>query len=96
MEARLLLRKMAQSFAGGQGTATVEENGSELRWGGKCEVVIWLTPSPAYIEPPWATERSFLRLFATPSEFGPFGFPVVPKNVKLHNKNYYDEFNYRY
>ena len=35
MEARLLLRKMAQSFAGGQGTATVEENGSELHWGGE-------------------------------------------------------------
>ena len=64
--------------------------------GGGCEVVIWLTPSRAYIEPPWAAERSFLRLFATPSEFSPFGFPIVPKNVKLHNKNYYDEFNYRY
>ena len=69
---------------------------ASLGGGGECEVVIWLTPSPAYIEPPWAAERSFLRLFATPSEFGPFGFPVVPKNVKLHNKNYYDEFNYRY
>ena len=30
----MLQRKMAQSFAGGQGTATAEENGSKLRWGG--------------------------------------------------------------
>ena len=82
VRAPLRQRKMAQSFIGGGE--------------GKCEVVIWLTPSPAYIEPPWAAERLFLRLFATPNQFGPFGFPVVPKNVKLHNKNYYDEFNYTY
>ena len=50
---------------------------------GKCEVVIWLTPSPAYIEPPWVAERSFLRPFATPCEFGPFGFPVVPTKCEV-------------
>ena len=63
-------------------------------------MAFWLTPSPAYIEPTWAVERSFLRLFATPSEFGLFGFPVVPKNVKLiiniHNNNYYYKFDYMY
>ena len=47
--------------------------------GGECKVAFWLTPSPAYIELTWAAERSFLRLFATPSELGPFGLPVVPK-----------------
>ena len=66
------------------------------REGAECGVVIWLIPSPAYIEPPWVAEKSFLRPFAIPCEFGSFGFPVVPKKMKLHNKNYYDEFNYRY
>ena len=91
-------RQAAAVKAGSGGTGHGYCRGKWLRasLGGECEVVIWLTPSPAYIEPPWAAERSLLRLFATPSEFGPFGFPVVPKNVKLHNKNYYDEFNYRY
>ena len=58
----------------------------------------WLVSQPLpclnkHVEQP---KGPFLCLFAIPSEFGPFSFPVVPKNVKLHNKNYYDEFNYRY
>ena len=63
-------------------------------------MAFWLTPSPAYIGPTGAAKRSFLCLFATPSEFGLFGFPVVPKNVKLainiHNNNYYNKFDYMY
>ena len=64
--------------------------------GGEYEVVCWPTPLPCFYKNSLVADRSFLCLFATPSEFGPFGFPVVPKNVKLHNKNYYDELNYRY
>ena len=65
-------------------------------------MAFWLTPSPAYIELTWAAERSFLRLFATPSELGPFGLPVVPKKkivkliINIHNDNYYNKFNYIY
>ena len=64
-------------------------------------MAFWLTPSAAYIELTWAVERSFLRLFATASEFGPFGLPVVPKKIvkliiNVHNDNYYYKFNYIY
>ena len=78
-------RQAAAVKAGSGGTRHGYGRGKWLRasLGGKCEVVIWLTPSPAYIEPPWAAKRSFMRLFATPSEFGPFGFPVVPKKCEV-------------
>ena len=55
-----------------------ETQGYVGRW--KCEVVIWLT-LPCLYRLVMAAEESFLRLFATPSEFGPFGLPVVPKKM---------------
>ena len=61
----------------GQGTAAEAGGGSRTgfrarqHWelqgrlgGGECKVAFWLAPSPAYIEPTWAAEESFLRLFA--------------------------------
>ena len=61
----------------GQGTAAEAGGGSRtglrarLHWelqsplgGGEYKVAFWLSPSPAYIEPAWAAEGSFMRLFA--------------------------------
>ena len=47
-------------------------------------MAFWLAPSPAHIEPTWAAEESFMRLFAGSSEIGPFGLPVVPKKYEVN------------
>ena len=79
-----LVTAAAEEASGGSDTRSSGDGGSDSWWETqgyagrwKCEVVIWLT-LPCLYRLVMAAEESFLRLFATPSEFGP---PVVPKKM---------------
>ena len=59
----------------------------------------WLNPPhpQVYIEPFWAAEESIFCAFSLlPANLAILAFLQHIKILKLHNKNYYYEFNYRY
>ena len=54
-------------------------------------------PPQVYIEPFWAAEESIFCAFSLlPANLAILAFLQYIKILKLHNKNYYYEFNYRY
>ena len=51
--------------------------------GGEYEVVCWPTLLPCFYKNSLVADGSFMRLFATPSEFGHFGLPAAHKNFEF-------------
>ena len=90
--------------AGTLGTAAVELDSGHEGGGasghegeGRMQSVFLAKPPQVYIEPFWAAEESIFCAFSLlPANLAILAFLQYIKILKLHNKNYYYEFNYRY